>query len=833
MKRAIGVALIALVCCARCNLALAASAAFTLETGAPEGFADLTGPQQLVADVYFGGKPVGTTQVTVNLHTLRFNDPEAVLNLLPETLAPDEVLNYLGEPQLRNSHRVCYSRQQPDCGFLKPDTLGVIYDPDHFRVDVFIAPAFLPQQAAIRDPYLPESSSGVSFMQNLTGTWSGVRADNGRESGSASLFGQSILSFGESGLHSQWSAVDNGQSQVYELNWTRDYRGRSYALGLIQPQSGFGSFVPSPYLYGAEYKSSNNSRSDNRYQQGAPIEVNMPVRGRAEIFRDGRLLHSQILEAGNQLIDTSGLPGGAYDVEIRTFDYSGRPLAQYQQFFAKDAQLPAPGEWRWSIQAGRPAEISPDSTLPEGTSDYFLQAGVARRVTDNGAFIANVAGTGHQQLAELGARWIGGHLELSPSLLRTSDGSSGHRLYALVKTPYFTLGASETKLDTATANDVDYSLLGRSYYSRNASLTSTLYGGQLSLRYSEQDRGVYFSSPDYVLDAEFTGATYLTTLEYRRNVFRSRYWLGELSLAHSDADGDQLTTASIQFRYRNGRWSHSARLRTDSGRSDGQNTRLGFNSAWNDGDRWIADVDQQFTGEFSADDRFLGSSTRIAGRRGRLTSTLDYRRDAIDGGTSLNYLGSFSTNLLTTGRHFAWGGEQALNSAIMVNIDGSAEEDFEILVNGVRRGTAKGGDSSVINLPAFQSYDLTLKPLSDGFYDYREMQHTLTLYPGNVATTSYDIKPVILVLGRIVRAGEPVARAKISIGGTTAETDEFGVFQLEWQTDPRKLQVPSVRWKDCSVQVPQQASGENWLNLGDIDLASASCMQGELNVAQH
>ncbi|MCW8124984.1 TcfC E-set like domain-containing protein [Microbulbifer halophilus] len=835
MKRAIAGTLLSLAFCVPTSTAIAAaSAAFTLDTAAPDGFADLTEAQELVVDIYYGSRQLGAARVIVDLHTLRFKNPAAVLALLPETVDPELLLRELSAPLRRNSRRVCHTTRQRDCGYLAPETVGLIYDERRFRADLFFAAELLPQQKAIEDPYLPESSSDFSFIQNLTGTWSGVDTSGGTDSRSASLYGHSILSFGESGLHSQWAASDEGDSQIYQMQWTRDFRGRAYSAGLLQPQGGLSSFAASPYLYGLEYRSSNNSRADNRYSQGAPLEVNMPVRGRVEIYRDKRLIHSELLEAGNQLLDTSGLPSGAYELDIRTYDESGRPLRQFRQLFAKDSLLPAPGEWRWAVQAGRPARVDETRLLPEQLDDEFAQAGISRRLLDNAGAFANVAATADERLYELGGRWVGEYLELSPSAIYTRSGRSGHRLYALMKTPLFNLSASETRLDRGRDTPTgDYTLLGRGYHYRNMTLNGGLLGGRLSLRYTEQDRDLYFGAPDFALDEAFASSNRLTTLEYRRDFFRGRRWNGHFTLAHSDADGEQLTTATFEFRYRGDHWYHSARLRGDSGREDGQDTRAGFNAGWHDGDRWAQEVNQQFSGEVSRDEYFVGSRTSVSGRRGHLSSTLEYRDNKLRGRDSLNYLGSFSTNFMSNGNASAWGGERTSNSAVMVDIDGSPEREFEVLVDGVRRGYARGGGRSVINLPAFQSYDVHLRPLAEGFYDYRERRDTVTLYPGNVTSAEYEIRPLILVLGRIVRGGDPVAGARISIGEYTAVADEHGVFQMEMYRDPRQLTAPAVRWNGCLVDIPEQESGKHWLNLGDIDLAEAKCERNGASYAAH
>ena len=835
MKRALAVSLLALVCCAPVTSVAAASAAFTLETSVPDGFANLAEPQQLVIDLYYGGRSLGSAMVSVTPQYLRFNNPSEVLAILPETLDPQRLLMLLNRPQPHNSARLCYSAQQQNCGFLEPEDFGIIYDEGRFRIDLFFAPALLPQQPAVEDPYLPDSSSGVSFLQNLTGTWSGVESDTGTSDHSSALLGQSILSFGESALHSQWSATDTGDNRIYQLHWTRDYRGRAYSAGLIQSTDSISSFAASPYLYGLEYRSSTNTRTDQRYRQGAPLEVNMPVRGRVEIHKDGRLIHSEMLNAGNRLVDTSGLPSGAYEVEVRVFDESGRPLAQYRQFFAKDSQLPAPGEWRWSLLAGQPAQTRLNELLPQRLESYFVQASTARRLFDNVGIFTSLAASEDNQLLEIGGRWVGQNLEFSPRVVQTDDGRNGHRLYALLKAPYFSLSASETRLegDDNTQNH-DFSLLGTGYLQRSAALNAPLFGGRLSLRYSERDRGQRFDSPEFVLDTESTAAEKLTTLEYRRDLFRDRHWLGELSLAHSDADGQQLTTATVEFRFRSDNWTHSARLREDRGRDGARNTRAGFDTLWRDGDYWAQEVEQQFSGEAGIDEYYLGSRSRIAGRRGQMNAVFDFRDSREEGDRqSLNYLGSFSTTLMAGREGFAWGGERPLDSAVLVDIAGSSDREFEILVDGVRRGYAKGDARSVISLPAFQSYDIQLRPLDEGFYDFREQREVVTLYPGNVAAASYRVQSVILVVGRIIRGGKPVANAKISIGDYKAVTDADGVFQMQMYGDPQRLQVPPVHWNDCQIELKEQASGEGWLNLGDINLSAAKCERGANQYAQH
>ncbi len=807
----------------------AATTALVLETGVPPGFSDLTEAQELVADIYFGGRLLGGVPVTVTLNEVTFRDPAYTAEVLPETLDPSRLLELLSSPLARNSSKVCFTTQQQNCGFLQPDELGIIYDESRFRIDIFMSSSLLPQQDAIEAPYLPDSKSEFSVIQNLTGTWSGVEGDNSAQT--ASLYGQTIVSFGESGLHSNWTVDDTGNTQIYRMHWTKDYRGQAYSIGLLQPYSGFGTFVSAPYLYGIEYRSSDNSRIDREYRLGSAVDINMPTRGRIEVLRDGRLIHSALLEAGNQLVDTSTFPDGAYEIEIRTYDESGRLINNYQEFFAKDSQLPALDEWQWSLQAGKPAHVSSTQTLPDQLDAYFVQAGAARRVTDNFGMFGNVAGTDSDSAVEIGGRWILPYVELSPSVI-FSDGRTGHRLYGTLQTSRFTIGVSETKLDEGpNLAGGQYTLLHSGFSNRSLNLSAPILGGQLSARYTERSRAVPLEDTDFTLESDFTGSNRLKTLEFRRSIFSNRYWRGDLTLSHSDADGVPYTRATIEFRRHGDQWSHTVRSRVEQ-TEDGTTPFAGFNSSWSDRDKWSMVVDQNFSAELAENQQYLRSVSRVAGHRGQATATFDWNNNAASDTNSLNYLGTFSTNLMTDGKSFAWGGESALESAILIDIDGSTAQDFEILVDGVRRGYARGDEISAINLPAFNTYDLTLRPLGDGFYDFAEQTQAITLYPGNVSASSYEVESVVLVIGRLLKQGKPAGGVKISFGERSAVTDEYGLFQMPLVLPNSARTSPPLQWGNCEIPITQQQHDEHWINLGDIELDRNHCLSEVANVVR-
>lgn len=808
----------------------AATAAFFLETSPPAGFEDLREPQPLVVDLYYGNRNIGAARALVGPESLRFEEPELIAALIPETLNPEAVLTALNHPLKLNSHALCRAQTQRDCGTLAPDVLGIIYDRDRFQASLFISPELLPSRAADVDPYLPESSSEFSAVQTLRGYWSGVAntaasgADNFSNDSSA-LYGDTIVSFGEDGLHSSWALSDQRNSQVSRLHWARDYRGKALAVGLIRPTTGLSSFINNSALYGAEFRRSDRSRIDQRYRQGSPLEVNMPLRGRVEIHRDGRLLHSELLEAGNQLLDTSNLPSGAYPITLRTFDESGRLLGEREEYFSKDSQLPAPGEWDWQLLAGRPVNLLSEDFLPETYGETLLQGTLGRRLHDNFGLYATLAATGDESAGEIGFRWVSEYFDFSPGFIRSSSGQSGYRLSGALRSPWATLSANSAYLDEQPAGTgtPDYRLLYSGIDSGNAQLSTSVLGGQLAARYTERASATPIAPAgalsDVPVESRGTLARRLKTVEYRFPIRAGRSWGGDVALAVNEADGEQLITASFQLRYRSGQWNHSGRLYTENGDA-GELYRTGVSTQWRDGDRWAGDFEQRISADSDGEDHLLSSYTHVAGRRGFLRSQMNYRSGI---NTSLSYSGSFGTSLMSNGNSFAWGGERTHTSGVLVNVQGAPEEQFEILVNGQRRGYAAGGTRSLINLPEFDSYRVEVKPLGDGFYHFADISDTITLYPGNLAEANYEIKQAILVFGRLIRDGKPRAGVKFSIGEFSATTDEYGVFQFEMYGEPKKMRAPEVIWHHCRVPLPDQTSGKDWINLGIVDLDTARC----------
>src|SRR5690606_11386126 len=104
-------------------------------------------------------------------------------------------------------------------------------------------------------------------------------------------------------------------------------------------------------IIGVGAASQYDTRLDRQLLEGTPLPLFVQQRSLVEVVIDGRLVSSQVLEPGNQLLDTAGLPQGSYPLLLRVREQGGRTTEE-RRFFVKDESLAPPGRFRFKAFAG-------------------------------------------------------------------------------------------------------------------------------------------------------------------------------------------------------------------------------------------------------------------------------------------------------------------------------------------------------------------------------------------------------------------------------------------------------------------------------------------------
>ena len=790
---------------------------FLPATEPPPGFEALTAGQSSLVDVYFGGRFITSQMATFRPGFIELSNPAEIVQRIGDITETNEVINLLTGELNSNASEVCLTDTSDNCGVLVPPIAGVIFDEGRFRVDVFINRRFMVTRKAEVRKYLPPSDAGFALMQNFSGAMSGTSSSD--SDNNYTINGSTMASWKENSLQFDWDYSNTNHFSVNQLYGQRDFEGREYSVGLLNA-SGFGfNFTSDQPMVGARINSSSATREDEAFTSSAPLEVFLPTRGRVEIFRDGRLLDSTFFEAGAQQLNTSRLPSGAYDIEIRVVDEGGSLISTETRFFAKQSEIPPIGEWLFFLESGRIVTRENDSALPESTDQWLSRAGVNRRLFDTLAATGSVAMDNSEALMELGLYHFGPNYEITQSAMLTDDGSAGIYLNGRLTLGDLALSGNYRRLsrsDNFTLEDEDNpTMLGSGFRQHSASLSYPLFGGNFSYRYSlNQNENI---------DNENEAPTRTHSVEYRRQLFRTRDYDGDITLSFSKADDTNIALVSLVMRYRDDNWDlqftpQAQMTETDDTRDRTERARL--SATWDDEELLAANLQLNGGIETGTGDERIDGSLRYANRYGRANLTAAHTQGDEDSTTS--WAGSMSTSFLTDGEVFAVGGEDSGDSAIIVNLEGRDGDVFDVEINSQRRGYAVAGKPSVVALPPFEQYRVTLSPAGTAMYSFDEREKQVTLYPGNVVTLDYEAIPLQLLFGRLTFNGEPVQNANLVGGSYPSTTDGIGMFQLESKADIKTIRVEMENDWVCQLPIPE--AGDSYIvQMGTVELSGSQC----------
>ena len=806
-------------------MGFAAEPLFLAANAPPAGFEDLSQPQQTQADIYFGNRYLTSQLVTFSPGIIVLPNPAEIVRLIGNINDPVLIAEALSGEINSNPDEVCPSQVISNCGLLTPPIAGAIFDDSRFRVDIFINRRFMLTRAAEVRKYLPPSDAGFAMMQNISGAVSGNSSASSNND--YTINGLTMAAWQENSIYWNWDYSESNDFSVNQLYGQRDFEGLEYNLGLLS-SSGFGlSFTSDQTMVGGRITTSSNTREDTSFTGGMPLEVFLPVRGRVEVRKDGRLIDSAFFEAGAQQLDTSRFPSGAYDVVIRILNEQGNELSSESRFFAKQYQLPPPDEWLFFAESGRIMAREASAAVPETTDKWISRAGVSRRLKDTLSGTATVANVGDDTLVELGLFNLGYRYELSPSLMWSADGNRGVSLNARASLGRLSLSSSYRRLwtDSEAANSVSRSvpkLLGEAFEQQSVSVSAPLLGGSLSYRYSFNQ-------------SQSNALVRTNSLDYRRSLFRTLDYDVDMSVGLSQSGDTRIGLLSFNLRYRRGRWnfraSPRAEMRESAGKTD-RTERVNLSASWDDGDLFNGKLRVNGGFETGSGDERADTSILYANRYGRANLNVSHT-EGVDSSTT-SWGGSLSTSFLTDGNVIAMGGDQSAESALVINLDGREGDVFDVRVNGQRRGYAVAGRPSVIPLTPFEEYRVSLSSTGETLYSFDERDKSITLYPGNVVTLDYEAIPLQLLFGRLLFNGEPLDGARINGGLYPGNTDDIGMFQLETRTDIDRLQIELDNGWICQLPVTPLEEGYI-LQLGTVELKSADCtplLEGQLAVTK-
>jgi hypothetical protein len=788
-----------------------------VEVAAPEGFDDLTAPQEALVDVFYGGRKIGQTRVRYTPDTLEFLDPSGVVALLPGLADRAAVLSALSTSELpTHSNLVCTTGADPAvCGRLAPTVAGVIFNQDRFRVDIYVEASLLEVQQAVAEEYLSAPQPGMSLINGMGGVVSGS-ADSDPHYNFQDRF---ILSDGNKRLASDLSYSSTFGLEADRLTVEIDRPGWRYSGGAFWTPGT--DLIGRRKVIGVGIETQTDTRLDKDTLRGTPLVVFLNQRARVEILRDRRVLASRIYEAGNQELDTSTLPDGSYEVVLRIEDAGGEARRE-RRFFTKNRNITAPGQDVYFAYAGVLSETGSHQFLAP-TSTAFFQGGAARRLGPHFAVDGTLLMADKTALAQLGGYYIGSAAQVRVAALAASNGAIGGLLQVNSQSNS-RFNFSFDLRHVATGNKRSVLDFGEVAAAQDTSLTPsslpvargtfTQLSGNLSYSLLRAQLSVNGS----IRSDRYRGTTYYVGPSVRWEVLRR----GRLQ-AGVNADGfvsDRGTSwfAGLNLQLLGRRTSLTSVAGVRSTAYANEASKTGF----------VGGIGGTWQHEVGGAELALGGSYERDLDRQLITGSADMRGDKISlNGQAIQGLGKYSaplqyslgfnTSVAVVGGTIALEGRNQSDGMVVVKVDGMKPDDqFQVIVGNQEVGAVKMGEKLAIPLAAYGQYDVRVRPIGKNLVSYDGAARRVAIYPGNAAELSWRVDPVVALFGRLVlEDGQPARYAAIRSGTSVSEADAAGYFQIE-TAENATLEVKLPDGSACDVGVPVLTPANGYSSAGTL-----------------
>ena len=747
--------------------------AFRLKQGPPPGFEDLTSSQTTQADLYFAGEFLTSVFVEFDPYTVAVQGLEEALTLIPNLRDPAYIAQVLSGPQPTGSEYLCTSARRVECGIRHPAVAEILFDESRYRIDLFVHPDQLLVHAIQTEKYLPQSTATLANLHNIRMTASGV--------GSQRYFNvtsESYLSHQQQRVRVRYGLSDEGPT-LHEFAWQRDRPNMEYEIGSIRTISGNLAFGGDVDLLGFRVASSTKTRVDLDQALASPIFLFLSTRSRVDVFRNTELLDSRFYAAGNQQLDTSNLPDGAYTVTIRIEDLDGSRRTE-EHFFVRSAHMPPKGEPQYYVEAGRILETH-SGNLPQLAEGAWLRAGASIRARDHLTWDSELHYANGQTVLASGVMLLRPTWHLYGGGLLGSQGELGLALRGGWFRDDLRVNFDLRHVHEGGAEVVTnaYSLTRGGYTQGSATVAFPLGSGQLYLRGRVNHRA---SSREHGF-----GFSYLGSM-YRKNGVTA-----DLVLDGGAGTDANWIRAGVNVRWYNGLGSStvSPGLRYTS--TDGvQPEMYGLWQAPNELPG-LGRVDQSILVEHGAQRSAIGARLiPLDMQQSEFEFGYQRQRGSRRGNGAYYALNNqFSVVNTAQGTTIGDGGNNA--GAVIVNVHGNVEGRFAVMIGNRVVGQVRSGRPNIISLRPYETYQVRIKPLGDAIVGYDEAPVPVTLYPGNVQTITFSARTITVLIAQALRPdGSPLGAARITNVEGYGATDPSGWFQVEVaHNEPLLVQKPS------------------------------------------
>lgn len=763
---------------------------FTVKDTVPAGFENLMQEQTLFVEVRFNEQRVGTFEVLADAENVLFSNPQKLVDSLDNVHKNALIVNALSSELATNSHLICYGNNEPvGCGLVEPSPAAIIFDENLLTLDLFLTSEFQLIQNVAIERYLPAAEKRGSSILAMN-----MLASDGYGQSSLDFTTRSRISYGAG--HAFAEAEYNTRTEttrMRSMRLTHLLKDQEFTLGTFS--YGTSTLLNNTEILGASLKSSFSTRIDLSEAFSSELIVYLTRGSLVQIFIDERVYLAQRYAGGNQTLDTSSLPSGTYEVEIRITDAIAGERSEFQ-LFTKSTQLPPRNQTLHNFTIGVPVKFD-NEVFPERQNLLIGGLSVARRITDQSSWQVGIVNVGELALAEAQYLMLGENISFQAGI-----GAGNGR----VNSGTFRLGASHKRtsgglnarwFNAANTNYRESTLdkvLPRDVIQIDARFSHSFDNTSLSSRFSERitSNGTAQQQTSRRL-----------TFSVRHALLRRGTMRANLQASYNRSNEGYKVTLGITGSWH--RSKSSTNLSIDSGfDNDNENTLrsslshrrqsdLEASTAWSTDIRTsIDDLSETFGFSGTMENELASAS---------ISSDWTSRQNNPVGRTSTLKLG---TRIAIDSKGLAMSGTRVLNSGMILDVSGEPRgEEYDIVVNGINRGTGKVGEKRFLGLDPLQKYTVQLLPKASLMSSMDETSFEFTVYPGAVKRLIATAQVRVLLIASLVTAnGTIIDDGYIERDGNLLMIGADGILQIE-ATPSEALQIQRQRGSACTVMVPE------------------------------
>lgn len=784
----------------------AATVKKVVDAQTPPGFEGLLKPRKTFVDVIFTNQVIGQALAHYKPGFFKFQTPRKTilaLNLVKKSRVEQAVKALTGWVPA-NADRLCNSDRKKGCGRLQTKTAGVIFEEGRFRAYLFINPKWLAASAGWRKKYLASPKTGPSVVTHIDGAFAGS-THNGT---SLNIRTSTVAAWRDFRLRADLSFDPSAGIRPDTLTAEFDRRWLKLRGGYFRANGS--RLLPEVRIYGFHAGTSTDTRIDLEQAFGSQIIVLLERESYVEIRREGRIVSAGYYPPGNQLLNTSQLPSGAYPITIRIKEVGGR-TREVTRFFAKSALIP-PKDLPLVFVEGGFLTIQPENGLAKMTDIPYGNAAFRIRLTDGLSIGAQASGTDREGAFEANLYYLNKWFRFGVSGLYTTAGDWGatadlsanwRDLNLFANARYIRAGRTPIK---DTSNPANFRFVNGNQIQINGGLIYSIGSVRLGLtgvwRRGHNEKATWSIGPNIFAPL------------WQHN--GHHIWLrGEFLKTNDGYTG----YAKIVYQWRRPKFTlaTTAGLSGSSFASEGSKVRPSARADIEYRAPKILDHDINLRGVVAHDrDSTIGGDVRIQGPKLRFEGGTRHTFGRNSSNTS--YTATLSTGIAVNMKGVAIGGRDRQRSAIIIRIvGGEATARYRVIVNGNPRGVVRRGRGQPIFLPPYKKYRVKIKPEESGFVQLDATEKTVILYPGTVATLRWEITKINVVFGKIVRPdGKPVAAADIKGAAGVAETDPSGNFQAEIRGTSLSFTLTTPEGDTCKVALKRIKPKDGYANVGTL-----------------